>query len=374
MHTFRSKTTRRAFVRAAIPVAVVAAMTAALLPGSGAARAAAAPVNTTEPGIIGEAIEGRTLTATRGTWSGTTPMQFAYQWVRCPTSGGAPDGSNCGVIANANNTTYRLRAADVGLRIRVQVAARNSDGYAIAASNPTAIVSGSARPQNSEPPTISGSPIVGQTLTGNQGTWSGTQPLSYSYEWRRCNKNGGSCGAINGANGRTYVAKQADVGSTLRFRVVARNVIGTTEATSVPTAVVAAIAATGCPGGTGRVQVDQLTPPARLLIDGLQASPSPIPRSTTNIVVRFHVSACGGRPVAGALVYVTAVPYNQFAIPPEGPTGADGWATLNMARGKKFPVASNQTLLVMFVRARKASDPLLGGISTRRLVSFRLAK
>ncbi len=137
---------------------------------------------------------------------------------------------------------------------------------------------------------------------------------------------------------------------------------------------ISASAPTGCPGGTGTVHVDQLTPPARLLIDGLQVSPNPVPRSATNIVVRFHVGACNGRPVAGALVYVTATPYNQFVIPPEQPTGQDGWATLNMARGKKFPAASNQTLLIMFVRARKASDPLLGGISTRRLISFRLAK
>jgi len=125
--------------------------------------------------------------------------------------------------------------------------------------------------------------------------------------------------------------------------------------------------------GNGVIHVDQLSPPARLLIDRLQATPSPITRSTGGIVARFHVSACRGRSVAGAIVYATAVPYNQFAIAPEQPTGEDGWVTLSMNRLKGFPAAKNQTLLVMFVRARKGGEPLLGGISTRRLVSFRLA-
>ena len=89
----------------------------------------------------------------------------------------------------------------------------------------------------------------------------------------------------------------------------------------------------------------------------------------------FRVTACGGRPVAGALVYVTAVPYNQFAIPPEA---ADGWRRrgdpADGPRSRGFPAAKNQSLLVMFVRARKGGEPALAGISTRRLISFRLAK
>ena len=72
------------------------------------------------------------------------------------------------------------------------------------------------------------------------------------------------------------------------------------------------------------------------------------------------------------LVYVTAVPYNQFSVPAEQTTGSDGWAQLTMQRGRSFPAATNQQLLVMFVRARKNGESLLGGISTRRLVSFQV--
>jgi hypothetical protein len=375
MHRSITKPWRpRLLIRFAVPLAAAAALTAALLPGSGSARALVPPDNTTEPSISGQAIEGRTLTANPGIWSGSTPMTFTYRWLRCPTDGGAQDGSNCLVIGGATSNSYRLRDLDVGLRIRVRVTAQNTDGSDSAASNPTGIVQGSSKPNNLTPPSIAGDPVLGQTLTADPGNWSGTQPITFSYQWRSCNRQGGNCQNIAGAVARTYNLRQTDVGTTLRIRVTARNSIGTTTVTSVPTAVIGASAPTGCPGGNGPVNITQLTPPARLLVDRFQVSPNPIPRSVGALTVGFRVTACGGRPVAGALVYVTAVPYNQFAIPPEQQTGGDGIAILRMDRGRKFPAADNQTLLVMFVRARKGGEPVLAGVSTRRLISFRLAK
>jgi hypothetical protein len=231
-------------------------------------------------------------------------------------------------------------------------------------------------PQNQTPPTISGTASEGSTLTADRGEWTGSEPISYSYSWRRCDQNGGSCSAISGATQRTYTLKPVDNGNTLRVRVTARNADGTEGATSVPTAVVRAAptppapAPTGCPSGSGAIAADQLAPPARLSIDRQELSPSVVGRSTSTLTARFHVSACGGRPVQGALLYVTAVPYRQFSIAPEQATGADGWGTLNMGRQQGFPASRSQQLLVMFVRARKSGENPLGGVSTRRLVSF----
>ena len=368
------KRQRRPWIQIAVPILAAASLTAALLPGSGSARALVPPDNTAEPRINGEPREGRSLTATPGTWSGSTPMQFAYQWLRCPTDGGQPDGGDCLRIGNADSRTYRVRDRDVGLRLRVRVTASNADGVDIAASNATPIVQGAAKPSNLTPPSISGSPVLGETLAADPGLWSGTAPITFSYQWRSCNATGGSCSDVAGATGRTYGLKQSDVGRTLRVRVTARNSVGTTGMTTVPTATIAASAPTGCPGGNGPINVSQVTPPARLLVDRFQVTPNPIPRTVGGLSVGFRVTACGGRPVAGALVYVTAVPYNQFAIPPEQLTGGDGFATLRMERLGGFPAANNQSLLVMFVRARKGTEPVLSGISTRRLISFRLAK
>jgi len=230
----------------------------------------------------------------------------------------------------------------------------------------------SSAPSNQSPPTITGTAQVGSTLTAHNGQWSGTTPIDYSYQWRRCDADGGSCSNISGAIDKTYVLKQVDQGNTIRLRVTAKNADGRTAATSVPTAVVQAAAAppTSNPCDKNPPVASELKPPERLLIAGQQVSPGVIGNSTQTIVARYRVTACDGKPVQGALVYVTAVPYNMFSVPPEATTGADGWAELRMNRERGFPASPKQQLLVMFVRARGPGGNLLGGISTRRLVSF----
>lgn len=230
-----------------------------------------------------------------------------------------------------------------------------------------------AKPSNTTPPTISGTPQEGSTLTAHAGTWGGSTPITYAFAWSRCDQNGSSCATISGATASTYELKHVDAGTTLRATVTATNADGSADATSVPTAVVAATptpVSNGCPAGTGTIAIADVNPPARLAIDQQAVTPGIVTPSAGTIQMHFRVTACGGRPVQGALVYATAVPYNQYSIAPEAATAADGTANLTMTQLRGFPAARQQQLLVVFVRARKPGEILTGGISTRLLVSF----
>lgn len=227
------------------------------------------------------------------------------------------------------------------------------------------------KPTNQNPPQINGTPQVGQTLTATNGTWSGTAPISFTYQWGRCDATGKNCKDISGENNNTYSVLQADVGSTLIVNVVGTNSDGKDSQPSTATAVVqAAPAPTGCPTGSGLIQIADLTSPAHLAINPGSVSPNPITRDASSIQLTFAITACGNRPVQGALVYTTAVPFNQFSIPPEATTDSNGQAVLTLNRDVGFPVSSKQQLLTVFVRARKNGEDILAGISARRLVSF----
>jgi hypothetical protein len=347
-------------------VAAFALAFAAALADSSAAAPAVAPNNTSEPRVTGTTRVGEVLRTTRGTWTGTAPISYEFRWYRCEGRGQA-DASDCGRISNANDSTYQLRAADAGFRIRSQVVARNEDGQDTATSNPTAVIT-SAAPANTEPPAISGTAAVGNRLTASSGEWVGVRPITYAFQWLRCNAQGESCAQIGGATDNVYTVDDADAGRTLRVTVTAENARGRASRRSAPTAVVGGQQ----PPPTGSIPVGDLRAAGdRLVVSSVSFSPNPVTSRTAPITARVRVTARGGRPVVGALVFMRATPRVVQGQTVE--TQSDGVATLTLIPNEQFPQPRTGFNVQFFVKASRRGDPELGGIAGYRLVQVRLA-
>jgi hypothetical protein len=201
------------------------AATAAATSGPTAVVKAASPSNSSPPQIFRS---GRKLTANTGSWNGTPPLSFAYQWRRCGSS-------SCSPIPGASKSTYTLVTADIGKYLRVAVTAHNSGANTVANSIPTSTIA-AAPPSNFDPPTISGSPQPDQRLSSTLGSWNSQGPIAYRRAWLRCRTSAvSSCSAIVGRAG-TYRVVDADAHNFLRLRVIAEG-LGSTQAFSAPVSV-----------------------------------------------------------------------------------------------------------------------------------------
>ncbi len=194
------------------------------------------PSNTTLPAITGTATEGQTLTASNGAWSGSTPITYTYQWKDCNTS-----GSSCVNITGATTSTYALTSSDVSDTIVVAVTASNTSlpggGSSAASSVATGVVQG-VPPSNTTLPAVTGTTTAGHTLTASTGSWTGTTPISYSYQWESCDPTGANCTDISGATSSSYSLSSNDVGSTVVVAVTATNSQASQSASSTTTSLI----------------------------------------------------------------------------------------------------------------------------------------
>jgi hypothetical protein len=326
--------------------------TASQLSAPTAAVTKGPPVNTVAPKVTGSLTIGSVLRVSPGTWTGQTPIRISYRWERCDTNGG-----NCAGISGATGSSYQVTSADANHRIVVVVTATNSVGSKDAVATAGNV---GGPPVSTAAPTVTGTLAVGNTVSISSGTWGGTQPIGFAYQWDRCDANGGNCVAIAGATSAAYKVTTADAGHRLVVIVTARNSVGSTRLV-----VTAGNVGGGLPGGA--VLVDTVSLPDQLVIDRVSFTPNPI-RSRNPVVARFHVAETAGhRSVSGALVYVLGLPYGWTYNANEVPTDATGWATIELRPTVRLP-AGHRAQLVLFVRARKPGESLLTGVSTRRLV------
>jgi hypothetical protein len=166
--------------------------------------------------------DGQALTASPGSWSPDpnpgSSVTFAYQWLRCTSS-------TCEAIPGATGQTYGLTAGEVGRQIKVRVTANCTTPVVCEPmtreAGPTSTVL--PDPSNEGAPEVTGTAAQGQLLSASVGFWRSVAPLSFGYQWVRCDKGGGACGNIAGATGAQYRLTAADAAHTLRVGVTARN-------------------------------------------------------------------------------------------------------------------------------------------------------
>ena len=108
----------------------------------------------------------------------------------------------------------------------------------LAAFGGSSVADATEAPLNVTRPLVSGAPVEGATLTTTDGEWTGTEPITLSYTWRRCDVDGFNCVLITGATDSSYTLGADDIGSTIRARVTASNTAGEAGRRSLPTEVV----------------------------------------------------------------------------------------------------------------------------------------
>jgi len=206
------------------------AMLATAFVAMGASAATGPPQNTSRPSVSGSPVVGKVLTGHAGGWTGTAPIAFTYQWMRCSST-----GTSCANIDEAaQSQRYVLTSDDLGHRLRVVVTGTSSAGTNSRDSGATAVIR--AAPTNAPVattrPSITGSVIQGNTLTATNGTWNGAAQITYAYQWLRCDATGADCRTITDATSQTYSTDSLDVGNTVRVLVTATNTNGSSASIS----------------------------------------------------------------------------------------------------------------------------------------------
>ncbi|HEV3048256.1 MAG TPA: hypothetical protein VGY13_12955 [Solirubrobacteraceae bacterium] len=222
-------------LRVAVTATNEAGSTTAVSPASTPVQALA-PIDRGLPAIGGTLVDGQQLSASAGSWEGTGPLSYSYQWQLCNAA-----GVECKGIAEALGSGLPIRSGFVGKTLRVAVTATNEAGSATAVSEPSGSVRALA-PSNAGLPSISGNLVDGQRLSALVGSWEGTGPLDYSYQWQLCNAAGVECKSIAEALASGLSLISGDVGRTLRVAVTASNEAGSATALSEPSTPVQALA------------------------------------------------------------------------------------------------------------------------------------
>ncbi len=215
--------------------------------------------NLTRPTVSGNLKVGSKLTATAGTWDPGSPTT-KYQWI--------VGGLN---VQGATSSTLTLTDDMVGKKVWVEVTA-TKDGYpsgTATSERSTKVLPGELRATTS--PTVSGTPQVGETLTGSAGDWS-PNPDETRFQWLL------DGAPVDGATTSTFALTPTEAGKQVALKVVAvragyKKVVATTAAEEVQPGTLE-------PSGDLTVTGDDMTPGQKLFAASV---PTVSPRATRTV-------------------------------------------------------------------------------------------
>lgn len=138
-------------------------------------------------------------------------------------------------------------------------------------------------------PTISGTPVVGETLTATQAQWDATGSITRTYEWLR------NSAAIPGATSLTYTLTNLDGGVSISFQERAQDEVGFRTASSGSVLISAA------PDFFLSITRDGRT----VTIEALSVEGLPTPTLTLTALTLAGADALGNQTGTGPWIYVT---------------------------------------------------------------------
>jgi hypothetical protein len=178
------------------------------------------PTNIILPDIDGLQAEGHDLFCTEGTWNGTLPIAYDYQWYRqafAPEA--APPVNTVVPVISGSTTEGSGLLCPTGTWTGATPIFYEYQWYRTGAVVP-------APPSNMTPPHITGSHVVGSSLTTTNGSWAGEPAPTFTRQWKRGPSTNIGTGAL------TYTTVTGDIGSTITCMVTATNSLGIVTVTS----------------------------------------------------------------------------------------------------------------------------------------------
>lgn len=167
-------------------------------------------------------------------------------------------------------------------------------------------------PVNTVAPVVSGTAVVGQTLTCTAGTWTGNPTPTLTYQWYR------GATPIGGETGLTYLLAQADAGNTSNIKCVesAVNDAGAADANSNVIAQILDAAADAYITATGELFPDALN----TLVLGIKAA------SLWDNHIGSIKKAIGVPSLAASMIDLRNTAFNGTAVNTPGHSATTGWS------------------------------------------------